>query len=550
MNKKRRSELKNGAAALIVVVIFAAVLIPAYLALTSQATLAEIKPELDAAVSSCFKTLRQTVESDLVYLEQSNPQAYFLINKYDGYKIEVPSDWKLDNTNLEYVTNLYNDNFKLSIFKEEVDLSYDSTQTYISYSNYRISQNYGTMVLLANETKSIGPYIAQTICWKRGKIAATENDLNHYYESNIVLDNKTILTFLLKSNEEMMKEYVQTAEETISRLQFIDQNRNQTASVFFKDIPAATLTGKTVTLRIPNGKCLFGLYHAPHNNYTKELTGLEEDLDFKFELIMDYYNFTVPFKEAKKSILPLYKDKRTMLITLQPFITRTAKDHDGSCLIPEIANGDYDEFLFEWASGLKEMGEPVFLRFANEMNGDWAEWCSWFYSLDPDLYVMAWNRIYTLFEKVGADNVYFVWNPHDRTYPDYNWNKDYLYYPGDNEVDWIGLTAYNNGVTRPNEEWRDFEECYSQLYSDYMSRYYLKPFMIAEFACNEIGGDKSEWITQGFRLLKENYPNIRIAVWWNGADATWIYDIDSTEQAKEAFKEALRNQCFQLDAVT
>jgi mannan endo-1,4-beta-mannosidase len=550
MNKKRRSELKNGAAALIVVVIFAAVLIPAYSALTNQATLAEIKPELDAAVSSCFKTLRQTVESDLVYLEQSNPQAYFLINKYDGYKIEVPSDWKLDNTNLEYVTNLYNDNFKLSIFKEEVDLSYDSTQTYISYSNYRISQNYGTMVLLANETKSIGPYIAQTICWKRGKIAATENDLNHYYESNIVLDNKTILTFLLKSNEEMMKEYVQTAEETISRLQFIDQNRNQTASVFFKDIPAATLTGKTVTLRIPNGKCLFGLYHAPHNNYTKELTGLEEDLDFKFELIMDYYNFTVPFKEAKKSILPLYKDKRTMLITLQPFITRTAKDHNGSCLIPEIANGDYDEFLFEWASGLKEMGEPVFLRFANEMNGDWAEWCSWFYSLDPDLYIMAWNRIYTLFEKVGADNVYFVWNPHDRTYPDYNWNKDYLYYPGDNEVDWIGLTAYNNGVTRPNEEWRDFEECYSQLYSDYMSRYYLKPFMIAEFACNEIGGDKSEWITQGFRLLKENYPNIRIAVWWNGADATWIYDIDSTEQAKEAFKEALRNQCFQLDAVT
>ena len=96
------------------------------------------------------------------------------------------------------------------------------------------------------------------------------------------------------------------------------------------------------------------------------------------------------------------------------------------------------------------------------MNGDWTEWCSWFYSLDPDLYIMAWSRIYTLFKKVGANNVYFVWNPHDRTYPDYNWNKEHLYYPGDSKVDWIGLTAYNNGVTRPNETWREFEECYSE----------------------------------------------------------------------------------------
>jgi hypothetical protein len=73
--------------------------------------------------------------------------------------------------------------------------------------------------------------------------------------------------------------------------------------------------------------------------------------------------------------------------------------------------------------------------------------------------------------------------------------------------------------------------------------------MITEFACNEIGGDKAEWITQGFPLLRENYPNIRIAVWWNGVDGTWIYDIDSTEQSKEAFKEALENPYFQLNAV-
>jgi mannan endo-1,4-beta-mannosidase len=124
-----------------------------------------------------------------------------------------------------------------------------------------------------------------------------------------------------------------------------------------------------------------------------------------------------------------------------------------------------------------------------------------------------------------------------------------LYYPGDSKVDWIGLTAYNNGVTRPNEVWREFDEAYYNLYREYMWRYSSKPFLITEYACNEIGGDKARWIEEGMHSLSINYPNIRIAVWWNGIDDTWIYDIDSSEESKEAFRESMKNPYYYRNPV-
>lgn len=512
-------------------------------------SLAKIKPELDYAVDNSFQEIRRNMVNDLVFLQQLDNDTNILINKYDGYIINVPNHWKIDNVNFQYVTNLYTDNFKLSIFKQEIDLSYDLTQRYIDYSNFRIRQEYGGISLIADEAKTIGPYNAQTLSWKRDKITTIINDLNYYYESNIILDNKTVLTLLAKSNQSSFSDYRQKIDQIMAKITFIDQTSYQTLQHINKNISDIVLNGRTVTFNIPNNKCLFGIYHAPHQDYTQELISLERSINFKFQVIMDYYSFNTVFNQVQQTIQSIYNDKRTMLVTLQPFVTKSAKNFSGSCLIPEIINGEYDDFLFQWASGLKEMGEPIFLRFGNEMNGDWVDWCAWFYSLDPDLYVMAWTRIYTLFKEAGADNVYFVWNPHDRTYPDYKWNKEYLYYPGDSKVDWIGLTAYNNGITRSNEFWREFNECYTQPYLEYMSRYSSKPFMITEFACNEIGGDKAQWITQGFSLLQQKFQNIRIAIWWNGIDGTWIYDIDSSPQSLNAFKGAIASPYFQFKSI-
>ena len=544
-----QSKLKIVATTIAVVILVASIAVVCLVVQNQSAPLTQLGSDIDASVNTCLNQIRKTIDNKYVFLEKIDINTNALVNKYDGFQICVPHNWKLDNANFQYVTNLYNEHFKLSIFKQDIDLSYDTAQRYIDYSNFNIRHNYGTMVLIEEATKSLGQYFAQTISWKRDRISTVNVDLNYYYKSDIILNNKTVMTFLLKTSQSMIENYRQIVDEAISEMSLINQTNYRKPVEITKEIPDITMSGKTLRFEVPNDKCVFGIYHASHKNYMQELTALEKAVNHKFELIMEYYTFKDTFDEAKERITTLYGDQRVMLVTLQPYVSSVAKDSDGSCLIPRIANGEYDDFLFNWAYGLKEFGEPVFLRFGNEMNGDWAEWCSWFYSLDPDLYIMAWSRIYTLFEKVDADNVYFVWNPHDRTYPTNDWNKEYLYYPGDSKVDWIGLTAYNNGETRLNEEWRELEECYSQLYYEYMSRYSSKPFIITEFACNEIGGNKSKWITEGFPLFREKYPNIRIVVWWNGIDNTWIYYIDFSEQSREAFREAIRNPYFQLNAV-
>jgi mannan endo-1,4-beta-mannosidase len=514
-------------------------------------SLDKIRTELDETTNNCFQQIRKNLENSLVYLETADSETNTLINKYDGYTLIVPRDWNLDNVNYEQATILYNEDFKLSIFKQEIDASYDNKENYIRYSFVKIRENHGQITHLGDETKVLGIFQVEAISWKRERITTVKNDLNFYYAYNIVTDETTVLTFILKSNQDNIEYYKGLLDGLISNIIFIDQNNAPIKEIPAKEIQDIVLTGEKLSFEVPKDKIVFGIYHSPHINYWDELTTLEKDVDYRFEFIMDYYCLGIPFEKIKNQIYEVYSDGRIMLVTLQPYLSMNTVDriYDGSVLIPKIANGEYDEDILEWAVGLKELQEPVLMRFANEMNGDWTEWCSWNYGLDPDIFIMAWSRVYALFQKVDAGNVRFVWNPHDRDYPGYDWNSQFLYYPGDNKVDWVGLTAYNNGVTRPNEVWREFDEAYSGLYREYMWRYSCKPFLITEYACNEIGGDKARWIEEGMNSLSINYPNIRIAVWWNGVDDTWIYDIDSSEASKEAFRESMKNPYYYRNPV-
>jgi beta-mannanase len=162
---------------------------------------------------------------------------------------------------------------------------------------------------------------------------------------------------------------------------------------------------------------------------------------------------------------------------------------------------------------------------------------------------MAWKHVYRLFQAEGANNVLFVFNPHDRSFPNFKWNNYLLYYPGDQTVDWIGLTGYNNGTSHAADTWRGFNEIYAPLYREYMYYFGKKPFMITEFSSNEVGGDKAAWIRECFRSLALYYPNIKIAVWFNQVDGKWLYNLDSSPGSKAAFKEGLQDPHYRFQAV-
>ncbi len=465
-------------------------------------------------------------------------------NNVDKYMIFLPEGWKVDNKNEFASTSFFNPDLgKFHIYKEQ--LRGITPDTYMRYSNKKIEEGLGgTRVLLRNDDQKDGHRIVEYI-WTRPEIKTLEKDFNYYYEINVIpRDGDFVYTYIMKTDKENLERAFTDFQDILRGFAHVDYDIKAPGFKRAKEGMEVLLEGNEINFHIPKDKTLWGLFseHIP-GNYMDGIKIAETNLGHRFEFIMTYSSFASEFPRA--DVKKIYGDDRIMMLTLQPWI----EGNLGEIMIPGIVAGEYDEYLKGWARGIKELGEPVLFRFANEMNGDWDPWCVWFFAKDHDLYIKAWQHVYELFREEGADNAYFVWNPHDRSFPNFKWNNPHLYYPGDDYVDWVGLTGYNNGTSYNWDEWRDFGPIYEGIYEEYSNLYPDKPLIITEFACNEDGGDKAAWIRDAFNKLAEGYTGIKIAVWFNQVDGRWQYPIYSTPEAKEAFIEGLKHERFIFEAI-
>jgi Glycosyl hydrolase family 26 len=147
------------------------------------------------------------------------------------------------------------------------------------------------------------------------------------------------------------------------------------------------------------------------------------------------------------------------LITLEP--------HDGLDKVTEEAVRELADLL---ATYWTDLGVPTFVRFAHEMNGSWYPW-----GQQPDAYVLAFRRVAeAVHERSPASAM--VWAPNEGNgYPFRDGafkaeagspaadaldtdgdgqlsesDDPYApYYPGDEAVDWVGMSLYHWGLEYP-----------------------------------------------------------------------------------------------------
>lgn len=97
--------------------------------------------------------------------------------------------------------------------------------------------------------------------------------------------------------------------------------------------------------------------------------------------------------------------------------------------------GEYDSVVKQFSRWAKTTDRPIYLRIGYEFDG-------WHNELEPQAYVKAYRRIVDLIRAEGADNIAFVWHSYaSPTYKDYplsNW------YPGDEYVDWVGISLFGH----------------------------------------------------------------------------------------------------------
>ena len=173
------------------------------------------------------------------------------------------------------------------------------------------------------------------------------------------------------------------------------------------------------------------------------------------------------------------------------------------------------EAITVYAEELRDLGVPVFLRYASEMNGKWVPWHG-----NPSLYIEKWKMVHDIMEQV-APNVAMVWSPSEMPLDQID-----AYYPGDNYVDWVGISIYsaqfeNGDITKPTDR-RNPLEAVDYIYNKYAAR---KPIMISEYAASHEAGfapnkqDTTQFakakMTYFYESLKMKYPRVKCIQWYS-----------------------------------
>ena len=107
----------------------------------------------------------------------------------------------------------------------------------------------------------------------------------------------------------------------------------------------------------------------------------------------------------------------------------------------KTSNGEYDKVIKKYGAWAKSTNRPIYLRIGYEFDGPHNE-------LEPKEYVKAYKHIVDLLRKKGVNNIAFVWHSYASTpYKNYKLSD---WYPGDNYVDWIGISVFGHAYGNYN----------------------------------------------------------------------------------------------------
>ena len=210
--------------------------------------------------------------------------------------------------------------------------------------------------------------------------------------------------------------------------------------------------------------------------------------------------------------------------------------------LARITAGAYDGYISSWARGIKDLGYPVAVRFAHEMNGFWYPWCEQSNGNHRGDYVRAYRHVHQVFAAAGATNVIWVWSP-NVTYP----SADPLrrLYPGDRYVDWVGLSGYYG--TAGVQTYRSFNSIFTSTFAE-LRTFTRKPIVITETGATDASGQRARWVRQMFAQLPKHTDVIGVI--WFEADKELDWRLSSTPAAARAFGAAAAQARYQVSWTT
>ena len=262
---------------------------------------------------------------------------------------------------------------------------------------------------------------------------------------------------------------------------------------------------------------LLGASDKVENESFEAIINLEDSLKTTFQLIHIYnaWGSKAEHQFPKLAVETIQKLGSVAVITWEPWLSAFDEDEypgipvpekrDKACLIA-IANGTYDKYIIDWATAVKDIGNPIFIRLGHEMNDPYRyPWGP--QNNSPEDFRNAWIHVHTVFEDLGVNNVIWIWAPH----PSYEYFE--VYYPGEEYVDYVGVGVLNFGTAVTWSKWWTFDQLLGNQYKSMVS--FRKPIMITEFGSLNVGGDRAVWFADALKGMADKFTSIKSVLFFH-----------------------------------
>lgn len=441
--------------------------------------------------------------------EKNKSSDHVYTNEKFGYTYNFEG-FELEDENEVIKTTFINEDTIVDVYYENLTGTIHSAQPFTIYGNRSIKE--GRFVTLHEDTWiKLDDYNVHLLSWSRQDLKHVEEDYTHYVSFDIIKNDLEVYNITINSKNSL------DGLEYLARFKMIPMNDDgQLNKLSYERIENESWSESTKDYFkqafIEKDELVWGIFEPSTIRGLDPLNELEEKLGYDFAYLLQYYNLNSYINAD--NIQAIYDQGKVLEFTLQ---TSVYGEYNPDATL-DVLNGVYDEELNNIAESVSKVNGPVLFRLNNEMNGDWCMYNAFWYQKDTRLYKELWQHIYNLFESKGADNVIWIFNPNESSFPGFKWNHYSNYFPGEEYVDIIGVTGYNTGTYYEGETWRSFEEIYDEFMPEYEEVFLGYPKMITEFGSSTIGGDKSTWMTDMFETI-DKY-DLKAAIYWNSTDYT------------------------------
>jgi beta-mannanase len=308
-----------------------------------------------------------------------------------------------------------------------------------------------------------------------------------------------------------------------------------TQAAGFEDLAQTSAT--PAKMHVPETGAYLGVWQPGISADLSSLTAFERQVGRRAAIVHWYQGWGATNRGLDTALISQVTQRgSTPMITWEPWDYTQGVDQPAYRL-RNIADGQFDGYIHEWATGLAAFKRPVLIRFAHEMNHPVYPWAVGVNGNTAEDYVAAWRHIHDIFVASGATNVSWVWSP-------LIWWEGAMplepLFPGDDYVDWVALDGYNHVDWGG---WQSFSNLFSASYQK-LTALSTKPVMIAEVAASEPGGSKARWITDAYsQAIPSQFPHIKAVVWFNEAkEADWR--VNSSASSLQSFRKAVASRYY------